>query len=91
MSNLQGNGPTTGYKNPLLPTGWSLGSWIAAVVVAFILIVGGGYVYETRSTDSSVVTEHRAAATDVPTPAASPMTPKVAPTTPVTPQATPKP
>jgi hypothetical protein len=86
MSNLSGNGPTNEYSNRPLPTGRYSGSWIAAAVIAVIVVLGLGYMYETRSTDSSV--EHRAAAADVPTPAASPMAPAVAPSAPA---ATPKP
>ena len=89
MSNLQGNGPTTEYKNRLLPTGRPSGSWIIGAIVVFILIVGAGFIYETRSTDLPV--EHRAAVTDQPSPAASPMTPTVAPTVLATPQASSKP
>jgi hypothetical protein len=84
MSNLSGNGPTNEYSNRPLPTGRYSGSWIAAAVIAVIVVLGLGYFYENRSTDSSV--EHRAAATDVPTPAALPT-----PVAPSAPAATPKP
>jgi hypothetical protein len=86
MSNLSGNGPTTEYSNRPLPARQNTGSWIAGAVIVVIVVLGLGYMYENRATDSSV--EHRAAATDVPTPAASPMPPAVAPTAPA---ATPKP
>jgi len=80
MSNLQGNGPTTEYNNRPLPTRRNAGSWITAAVIAVIVVLGLGYMYENRSSDSSV--EHRAAVTDTPSPAMSPVTPTVEPTAP---------
>jgi hypothetical protein len=89
MSNLQGNGPTNEYKNRLLPAagGRPSAQWIAAAVVAVIVLLGLGYAFQGRMTGSTDMVEHRAS-TDAPV--ASPVnpTPNAAPAAPA---ATPKP
>ena len=80
-------------RNPELArvkrAGWTSGTWIGGAVIAVLLIIGIGYVFNNRSVGPNMV-EHRAAATDTApvSPAASPST---APAAPTAPAATPKP
>ncbi len=78
------------YSNAVPPTSRSSGSWIAAAVVAVIVLIALGYMFQDRWMGSSAVVEHRAAATDVPSPVASPMSPAARSAEPA-PAATPKP
>jgi hypothetical protein len=66
-------------------------SWLPTIAAVAILLVGLGYAFSRGWLSTSNVTEHRAAATDVPTPLASPMNPTIAPNASVAPKATPKP
>jgi hypothetical protein len=89
MSNLQGNGPTNDLKTRRFPAGRFSGSWIAAAVVAVIVVLGLAYTYGDRWMNSSDTVEHRAVTEDH-APVASPISP--APNAaPLAPAATPKP
>lgn len=89
MSNFDNNSRGPGYQNELRP-GWPTSSWIALAAVVIILVLGIGYVFQGSWRGSSGMVEHRAAATDVPSPAATPLNsaPRAAPSAPA---ATPKP
>ena len=70
MSDYDRNTRGPGYPGRIENRNWSSGSWIAGIVVAVLVIIAIGYAFSDRWS-GSMLTEHRASATDT-TPAAAP-------------------
>ncbi len=84
---VPGENPPPGQNAPL-GRQRSSSSWIGAAVIAVLLLIAVGYVFNNRTTGGPGLIEHRAAATDTATPAGPAMTPSNAP---AAPSASPKP
>ena len=65
MSSFKRNPRRFGFLNRLPRADRSSETWIAVALVAFGIVLAGGFIYEYRSITSSDVIEQRAVASDV--------------------------